>query len=157
MDLVLLHNQGFHKILQFFKICQCLSLHFVIKCVLNHRIRGKLCVQYKMNPFWAFVVVNYCNLWYPVISVRKWNVCYFFLIFCYQMKCPGTRRINLPLFFSCIFYYCHMNQIRYEQIIWTTLYANQKGVGGKKEANFGQRYLWMTLTSTASFRFLKTF
>ena len=99
-----------------------MSLHFVIKCVLNNRIRGKLCVQYKMNPFWTFIIVYYCNLWYPVISVRKWNVCYFFLIFCYQMKCPGTRRINLPLFFSYIFYYCHTNRIRYEQIIWTTLY-----------------------------------
>ena len=91
-----------------------MSLHFVIKCVLNHRIRGKLCVQYKMNPFWAFVVVNYCNLWYPVISVRKWNACYFFLIFCYQMKSPGTWKIYLPLFF-----FVHMLFLSYKPVkVW---------------------------------------
>ena len=51
MDLVLHHNHRFPRILQLFKICQCLSLHFVIKCALNNRIRDNLCVQYKMNPF----------------------------------------------------------------------------------------------------------
>ena len=123
MDLVLLHNQGFHRILQFFKICQCLSLHFVIKCVLNNRIRGKLCVQYKMNPFWTFIIVYYCNLWYPVISVRKWNVCYFFLIFCYKMKCLGILRIYLPLFFSYVDYSCRMSRLKYQGTIWPTLYS----------------------------------
>ena len=102
-----------------------MSLHFVIKCVLNHRIRGKLCVQYKMNPFWAFVVVNYCNLWYPVISVRKWNVCYFFLIFCYQMKCPYIWKIYLPLFFLYICYSCHTSSSKYKGTIWTTLYIQE--------------------------------
>ena len=121
MDLVLLHNQGFHRILQFFNICQCLSLHFVIKCVLNHRIRGKL-----LNPFWTFVIVYYCNLWYPVISVRKWNVCYFFMIFCYEMKFPDALKINLPLFFSYMHYSCHTRRSKYIGLIWTTQYLKTK-------------------------------
>ena len=70
----------------------------------------------------SIIVVYYCNLWYPVISVRKWNVCYFFLIFCYQMKFPGALTINVPLFFSYMHYYCHTSWLKYTGTIWTTLY-----------------------------------
>ena len=70
----------------------------------------------------SIIVVYYCNLWYPVISVRKWNVCYFFLIFCYKMKCLGILRIYLPLFFSYVYYSCHTSWLKYTGTIWTTLY-----------------------------------
>ena len=71
----------------------------------------------------SIIVVYYCNLWYPVISVRKWNVCYFFLIFCYKMKCLGILRIYLPLFFSYVYYSCHTSWLKYTGTIWTTLYG----------------------------------
>ena len=109
MDLVLLHNQGFHRILQFFKICQCLSLHFVIKCVLNNRIRDKLCVQYKINPFWTFFLVYFCYFCYSCYFCYEMKFLLFFLIFCYQMKCPGILKIYLPQFFSYTHLYCHIS------------------------------------------------
>ena len=48
----------------------------------------------------------------------------FYLIFCYEMKCPGIRKINLPLFFSYVHYSCHTSQLKYTGTIWTTLYRH---------------------------------
>ena len=126
MDLVLLHNQGFHRILQFFKICQCLSLHFVIKCVLNNRIRDKLCVQYKMNPFWIFFLVYFCYNCYSCYFCYEMKFLLFFPIFCYQMKCPGILKIFLPLFLFYMYYSCHTRCSKYTGTIWITLYARPK-------------------------------
>ena len=122
MDLVLLHNLGFHRILQYFRICQCLSLHFVMKCVLNNRIRDKLCVQFKMNPFWTFFLVYFYYYHNSCYFCYEMKFLLFFLIFCYQIKCPGILKIYLPKFLSYTHYYCHISLLKYKGTIWTTLY-----------------------------------
>ena len=92
-------------------------------CLKSQNKRQALC-PIQNESILSIIVVNYCNLWYPVISVRKWNVCYFFLIFCYEMKFPDALKINLPLFFSYMHYSCHTRRSKYIGLIWTTLYCN---------------------------------
>ena len=46
----------------------------------------------------------------------------FFLICCYQMKCPDKLRINLPWFFLYTHYTCHNRWSKYQDLPWTTLY-----------------------------------
>ena len=51
MDLVLFNIQGFHTKTFFEVIFLCLTLNFIIKCVLNIRNRAKLCVKQKGDHF----------------------------------------------------------------------------------------------------------
>ena len=124
MDLVLLHNQRFHRF--FFKdIFKYVWHYFLYERCLKYQKKASALCPANRGAFWTFVIIYYCNLWYPVISVRKWNVCYFFLIFCYEMKCLPSLKIYIPLFFSHEYYSCHISWLKYQGSIWTTLYTKK--------------------------------
>ena len=94
-----------------------------MKCVLNNRIRDKLCVQFKMNPFWTFFLVYFYYYHNSCYFCYEMKFLLFFLIFCYQIKCPGILKIYLPKFLSYTHYYCHISLLKYKGTIWTTLYV----------------------------------
>ena len=124
--------RDFTKFDSFLKICQCLLLHFVIKCVLNGTIRDKLCIQNKMNPFWTFFLVYFCYYFYSCYFCYEMKFLLFFLNFCYHMKCPGIWKTSLSLFFSYMHYSCHTIQLKYTGTIWTTLYVSKANANSKQ-------------------------
>ena len=88
------------------------DISFVMKSVLNIRQRAQHCVQQKKKPSWTSFVYYFCYLCYSCYFCYKIKFLLFFGIQCYQMKCPGTRKINQALFFSYILYSCHTSLIK---------------------------------------------
>ena len=76
----------------------------------------------KFRWFWTYFVAYFCYFCNSCYFCYPMKFLLYFLIFCYQMKCPGILKIYLPQFFWYSCYSPRASWLKYEESIWMTLY-----------------------------------
>ena len=96
MDSVFFNMQGFHKKKFLLSDFLIFDTKFHYKMCLKYQKQSQTLCSTISRSFWASDIIYFCYSCYFCYEGSVMKFMLFFLVYCYKMKFPHIRKINLP-------------------------------------------------------------